>query len=139
MRRQPYILIAEDDADDRFLLEAAFKQNELLANLCFVKDGLQVITYLDAIPDAGELPDLIVLDLNMPVLNGLETLIQLQANRRYHKVPVVMYSTSDNEKDKSYCMRCGAVKFIIKGFNFQKICASARFFYEFAVGGEKIL
>ena len=60
------------------------------------------------------LPDLIVLDLNMPIWNGTQTLLQLKRSPRYRNIPVIIYSTSENENEKRKCLSYGALNFVVK-------------------------
>ncbi|MEJ0032864.1 MAG: response regulator [Bacteroidota bacterium] len=62
----------------------------------YFDNGETTISYLDGTKDANELPKLIVLDLNMPVLNGTQTLIYLKRTVRYKNIPVIIFSTSEN-------------------------------------------
>lgn len=131
MGRLPYILIAEDDEDDRFLLETAFRENQQGVQLSFVRDGLEIMNYLDRIDRRRPLPDLILLDVNMPLMGGTETLRLLKEDDRYKKIPVIIHSTSDSELDKHRCMNLGASGYLHKGSGFEKVRAAAHFIYEF--------
>lgn len=131
MRRQPYILIAEDDADDRFLLTSAFEEIQGPVKLSFVEDGFQVLHYLEAKDEAGALPDLIVLDLNMPLMNGPETLLLLKEHDRYKSIPVIIHSTSESETDRANCLRIGATHYLYKGSEYDKVVEAARFLHDF--------
>ena len=77
-------------------------------------NGQQALEYLNAITEDSELPKLIVLDLNMPILNGTQTLMQLKQNIRYRDIPVVIFSTSENENEKRKCMSLGAREYLVK-------------------------
>jgi CheY-like chemotaxis protein len=133
MRRHPYILVAEDDADDRFLLDSAFKEIHGQVKLSFVGDGYQVLDHLDASNGEG-LPDLIVLDLNMPLLNGPETLELLKGHDRYKAIPVIIHSTSEHETDKARCLDQGAAYYLYKGSGYHNVVQAAQFLHDFTVG-----
>jgi CheY-like chemotaxis protein len=130
MRRHPYILIADDDADDRFLMDSAFKEIEGLAKLSFVENGSQVLDYLNAINDGDALPDLIVLDLNMPLMNGPETLLLLKEHERYKRIPVIIHSTSESETDRARCLGIGAASYLYKGSGYDKVVEVAQFLHD---------
>ena len=83
MLQKPFMLIADDDEDDIYLMQSAFRESHLTVKVDFVQNGLQVLTYLDRIQEDNPLPDLIVLDLNMPMLGGRETLVRLKEDLRY--------------------------------------------------------
>lgn len=86
-----YILLADDDKDDRFFFEKALKGLAIATHLKTVVDGEQLISYLSV---AERLPDVLFLDLNMPRKNGLECLSEIKRNPKLKEIPVVIYSTS---------------------------------------------
>ena len=108
------ILIGEDDYEDQFILEEFFQDNGVKDQIAFERNGKKVIEYLENIPTADNLPDLIVLDLNMPILNGTQTLFELKNHQRFHDIPVIIYSTSNNEHEKRKCLNFGAVDYMVK-------------------------
>ena len=128
MTTRPYILIADDDQEDRFLLDIAFKEIGSFDIIHMVENGVQVINHLNAIKDNSLLPALIVLDLNMPVLNGIDTLSQLKTDQRFKNIPVIIHSTSMYEAEKEKCIKLGAIDFIKKPVSFDQMVSTARFF-----------
>lgn len=100
MTKRPYILIADDDQEDRYLLDIAFQEIASTDNIHMVENGVQVIEYLNNISEDFYLPNLIVLDLNMPILSGMETLLRLKSHIRFKDIPVVIHSTSMYELEK---------------------------------------
>jgi CheY-like chemotaxis protein len=129
--QKPYILIADDDQEDRFLLDIAFKEIGSFERICMVENGIQVMDHLIAIAATDILPALIVLDLNMPVLSGIDTLFQLKSNERFKDIPVIIHSTSMYEAEKEKCMQMGAVDFIKKPVSYDQMLSTAKFFQEF--------
>src|SRR5579875_156067 len=110
-----FILIAEDDADDRFLLQAAFEENGFKDKLQFVENGVEVIDYLNSIKATGalkKLPRFILLDLNMPKKDGREVLKELKQHAEFKKIPVVIFSTTNNEHEMRRCYELGANSYI---------------------------
>lgn len=101
--RPKKILLAEDDADDRIFFSDFLKWRTDIYLLPAVENGDEVLAFLEEAKDSAELPDLIILDQNMPRRNGLETLRTLKDNSRYQDIPVIVYSTyaDDNLKRKS--------------------------------------
>ena len=132
MLQHPFMLIADDDEDDIYLLDSAFKESHLAVKVDFVQNGLEVLTYLDRINSNNPLPDLIVLDLNMPLLSGRETLLKLKESLRYKNIPVVILTTSISEKEKAHCLEMGAALYLFKSSGFDKIVSTAKYLYEFS-------
>jgi CheY-like chemotaxis protein len=124
MREEIFILIAEDDADDRFLLQAAFEENGFTDRLHFVENGVEVLEYLNSL-DAGEndkkFPRFILLDLNMPKKDGREVLKELKQNPDLKKIPVVIFSTTNNEQEMRRCYELGANSYITKPNSFESL------------------
>jgi CheY-like chemotaxis protein len=117
--KQPItIVVAEDDDDDSLLLDKAFQENCSCIKLKFVHDGLELFDYLQAEPI---LPGLIITDMNMPNLNGIEILKRIKQDSRLLNIPVIVFTTSDEQDAivKSYCT--GANSFIRKPTTFDSL------------------
>lgn len=127
------ILLADDDAEDRFIIADAFNEIGIDDAVQFVEDGEKVIEYLNTPPTS--LPSLIVLDLNMPRLNGTETLRLLKSSDAHKNIPVIIFSTSINEIEKERCLKLGAVEYMVKPSRYADSIAAARYFYEFTDTG----
>lgn len=116
----PFVLIADDDPDDRMMVQEAFEERCPLCSLCFVQDGEELMTFLqnrasDRMENAGsQLPDLLLLDLNMPLKDGRESLIEIKNNPIYEAMPTVVMTTSESEEDKLFCQETGADAYIVK-------------------------
>ena len=94
------ILYAEDDFDDFMILSDAFKAFSENIELVRAENGLKVIDYLNDAKSGKDYPCLIILDLNMPVMDGKETLIRLKSADHYNDIPVVIFTTSSDVRDK---------------------------------------
>jgi len=106
------IILAEDDADDRILFQYALEEAATSVNLSTVKDGESLLNVLYG---THETPfDYIFLDINMPGKNGKECLKQIRNDRKFDKVPVVMLTTSSNQKDIEETYSKGASLYITK-------------------------
>lgn len=112
MTTAPKILYADDDSDDRFLLNESVVSSGLHASLVYVSNGLEAISYIEKTPD--DLPSLVVLDLNMPKMNGRETLQYLKTHPQYQNIPVIILSTSENKREMDACTEQGALSYFVK-------------------------
>jgi CheY-like chemotaxis protein len=133
MSQKPFILIADDDQEDRYLLHTAFEEIGRSNDIYLVENGLQVFSYLENSIAQTNMPALIVLDLNMPILNGMETLSRLKAHSLYKNIPVIMFTTSIHEVEKARCLEIGAADFIKKPARFQQTISTAKYLHESAI------
>lgn len=111
------ILVAEDDADDQMLLSEAFNASSYTGSLHFVLDGVELIRHLGE----SDLPDLVLLDLNMPKLSGHEVLQRLRGQDRLRGLPVVVLSTSGSTEDVTRAYRSGANTYLQKPRTFSAL------------------
>jgi len=124
------ILFADDDIEDQFIIQDAFREIGFADKISFVENGEEVLKYLDNL-DPQFLPALIVLDLNMPKMNGTETLRALKESEVYKNINTIIFSTSVNEKEKSECMELGAISYITKPIKYNESIETARQFYDY--------
>jgi CheY-like chemotaxis protein len=108
-----FVLYADDDVDDKDWVSEACRAIDSDLNVVFVENGRQVLDFL-AKEQSPVLPSLIVLDLNMPELDGRQTLQKLKANPSYQHIPVAIVTTSTNRIDKEVCQRLGASVYLTK-------------------------
>lgn len=109
------ILLADDDEDDRLLFGEVFADlPDDQYKLETVTNGEEVLTFLKNINNPTHLPDLIVLDQNMPVKSGKEALTQLKADEIYRNIPVVIYSTYNDPNFIKDCTELGVVAIVSK-------------------------
>lgn len=121
--RDMVILMADDDDDDYLLTKKALEGTSLLGGLVRVRDGAELFEYLTA---TGEhegkkttRPDVILLDLNMPRMDGREALRALKANDELRDIPVVVFTTSKAEEDIIRSYQLGVNSFITKPVTFE--------------------
>ena len=111
-----YILIAEDDEDDRMLLKSAFVETSQNINLVFVENGVELIEHFIKIENGliPALPSLLILDLNMPKKNGKEVLAELKEKEYFPKFKTVIFSTTNCETEKGKCREYGIAGYFVK-------------------------
>ena len=112
------IVFADDDADDRLLLQEAFEENDLKCTLDFVEDGVELIDYLTKNKTT---PSLILLDINMPRKDGKQVLQEIKTSDKWRHIPVVMFTTSKSPEDIRKCYDLGANSFIVKPSSFENL------------------
>jgi CheY-like chemotaxis protein len=120
------ILIAEDDADDRYLLQTAFTEIGYPEKIDFVENGIEVLNYLDDIyarnnMEDKALPGFILLDLNMPKKDGREVLKELKQHPVFKKIPVIVFTTTKNEIEIKRCYELGANSYVVKPISFDAL------------------
>jgi two-component system response regulator len=119
------ILLVEDNLAHQRITEYALKQGGVAIQVSVVHDGQQALDYLgrqEAYADETRfpVPDLILLDLNLPKRDGREVLRVIKTDPGLREIPVVIVSTSDREEDVSYAFKMGAVAYISKSSGFDK-------------------
>jgi CheY-like chemotaxis protein len=102
------ILLAEDDSDDAFFFFDFLRNRPDIDLLPSVTNGVEVIDYLNRASKTGTLPDIIVLDQNMPKLSGKETLQSIRANQLFQDIAVAIYSTYVGPQLTEECLQLGA-------------------------------
>ncbi len=105
MKTNPTIFIADDDEEDITLLQDSLIDRNSMVNCMTFHNGLVLLNYLNT--HIEELPDLIVLDINMPVKNGFVTLHELKQNPLLKSIPVIMLTSSVRQEDESRCLQMG--------------------------------
>ncbi len=119
------ILIADDDPDDREMINDAFKENRLANDLRFVNDGVELMEYLrksGKYKDDSPRPGLILLDLNMPKKDGREALKEIKSDASLRSIPVVVLTTSKAEEDIFRSYNLGVNSFVTKPVKFEALC-----------------
>ncbi|MDH7463061.1 response regulator [Chitinophagaceae bacterium 26-R-25] len=127
---QAKILLVDDDMEDRFLIEDSFKEIGVSDLLHFEENGENALNYLEQSFYKDALPCLIILDLNMPKMNGTQILRFLKDNDKFINLPVIIFSTSLNAIEKEECLRLGAYSYVIKPVFYKDSIDTARMFYD---------
>lgn len=129
MKNKP-ILLVEDNEDDVRLTQRAFRLNNITNELVVVGDGLAALNYLKAATDATDekaysrLPAVILLDLKLPKIDGLEVLRQIRANPALRRQPVVVLTTSKEDQDILRSYDLGANSYIRKPVDFEQFTSA---------------
>lgn len=120
-----FILIAEDDADDRFLLQTVFEEKGYTDRIEFVENGVELIDFLDNIEDKKTstpvYPAFILLDLNMPKKDGREALKEIKLHPVFKKIPVIVFTTTKSENEIKRCYELGANTYVVKPVSFDAL------------------
>jgi CheY-like chemotaxis protein len=115
------ILLVEDDEVDVMNVRRAFRQSHIMNPIVVASDGIDALAMLRS----GEVPSdrrLILLDLNMPRMNGIELLRELRADPALHATPVVVLTTSDDERDKVEAYNLHVAGYLLKPVTFGSFC-----------------
>lgn len=117
MSRLPIILLVDDDEDHLFVAERAITRAGIPARLCMARDGKEALRVLDqeTAPGGGPVA-LVMLDLRMSGMDGLEMLRDLRSDPRLRAVPVVVISSSDRPEEVREAYACGANSYVVKRF-----------------------
>jgi len=108
-----HIIIAEDDIDDGEIIEQSFLKHPSFDKISIVKNGKELLEFLKT---ANHKPDVILTDINMPIINGLEALAEISNDAELSKITAFAYSTSINPIYESKCLQYGVKAFLIKPF-----------------------
>lgn len=126
MNKSVTILIADDDADDRLMIRDALSESRLVNNLNFVENGEELLDYLlhrgkFMNLETSPRPGLILLDLNMPKMDGREALKEIKSHPELKRIPVVVFTTSKAEEDVYRTYNLGVNSFVTKPVTFDSL------------------
>jgi two-component system response regulator len=124
-RKEKIILLVEDNPDDELLTLMAFKDNNITNEVVVAHDGAEALEFLFGKENASQpledyLPQVILLDLNLPKVNGLEVLQQIRSHPRTRLLPVVILTSSKEEVDIIKSYRLGANSYVRKPVDFEQ-------------------
>lgn len=125
------LLIADDDADDRMMIREAIEENRMQNDVRFVNDGAELLEYLRrqgkySNPAHSPLPGLILLDLNMPKVDGRTALREIKQDPSLRQIPIVVLTTSKAEEDVSSARHLGVDSFVTKPVTFSALVEMIR-------------
>ena len=120
--KQFNILLVEDDEVDVMNVKRAFKKNNIINPLYLANNGLEALQLLES--GSVKTPLIIILDINMPKMNGIEFLQRLRANDIFKSITVFVMTTSDNDKDKIEAYNLNVAGYILKPLSFEKFIST---------------
>jgi two-component system response regulator len=125
------ILLVEDNANDEALTQRALKKAHIMNKVVVARDGAQALDYLFAkgdfaARDIGELPQVVLLDLNLPKVGGLDVLRAIRADERTKLLPVVVLTSSKQERDLVEGYSLGANSYVVKPVDFSQFSEAVR-------------
>ena len=112
-----HIVIAEDDSDDADVMYETFNKNPNFGKVSIVNNGEELLNYLKSTSNA--IPDVVLTDINMPILDGIEALQQILNDINLKTIPCFVYSTSINPAYKEKCDVLGVKAYLIKPYSFE--------------------
>lgn len=121
MKSPEYVIIlADDDLDDQLIIKDIFSRHSDAVTVLNVLDGEETLRLLERLQKKSITPCLIILDINMPKMNGRQTLLHLKEDERLKNIPVVLFSTSNTETDKDFAHAHGA-SYVTKPFTYKNM------------------
>ncbi len=111
------LFITDDDAEDRDLLRDALLQERYDGAIEVASDGEEFMQKLAGLKQAHTLPHLLVLDLNMPLKDGYQVLQELKADNMLSEIPVIVFTSSLDEREATRCIEYGCLKLLRKPYN----------------------
>lgn len=114
------IIFVDDDEDDRFIFQEGFTQAGCNKMFIQYENGEQLFDFLES-SSREQMPSMILLDLNMPILDGREVLQKIKTDARWSHIPVIVFTTSRLDKDRKSCYELGANCFITKPSEYKQI------------------
>jgi CheY-like chemotaxis protein len=120
MKNDHQILIVDDDEEDHLILLDYFREKGIADKVWFVENGQQALTYFTSVTELSDLPRLVVLDMQMPVLDGVQTLAEMKQLPRLKEIPVIILSTSENDFERNKALSLGALDYLAKPVTLQE-------------------
>jgi two-component system response regulator len=111
------ILLVEDNPNDAELTLRALRKTDIGARLAIARDGAEALEYLLG---GRPMPKVVFLDLKLPKIDGMEVLRRIRADERTHSIPVVVLTSSQEERDITECYRLGVNSYVVKPVEFDK-------------------
>ncbi|MES2703298.1 MAG: response regulator [Bacteroidota bacterium] len=119
------ILLVEDNPDDAMLAMMALKESRIVNNIIHLKDGAEALDFIfhegvySDLPEESH-PKVILLDIKMPKVNGIEVLRRVKADDKTREIPIVIFTSSDEDPDVEECYRLGVNSYVVKPLDFDQ-------------------
>jgi len=129
MKKELTIILAEDDEGHATLIKRNLKRSGLLNEIIHFKDGQETLDFLNNVKDKNgknNLPSLLLLDIKMPKVNGIEVLRQVKQDPSLKKMPVIMITTTDDPREIATCHELGCSNYITKPIDYDKFVSAIR-------------
>lgn len=120
MIKKAKILLVEDNISDQVMVQRALEDCKISCDLLIANHGLEAINMLSEWPSSEGLPDLILMDINMPVMDGMSAVKKIRENSKIKHIPIIMLSTSDAERDVVESYQIGVNAFLTKPISDQE-------------------
>ena len=111
---QKYVLYADDDADDRETFVEMMRSVDDSLSVMTVENGRKLLDFLNSLAPGENFPCFVIVDMNMPVMNGFETLIDIKSHPVYRQIPVVIFTTSSTPDERQSILNAGGEDVLIK-------------------------
>ncbi|RYD79881.1 MAG: response regulator [Sphingobacteriales bacterium] len=140
MQKEAHILIVEDNQGDIVLMTKRFKELGIECCISICRDGSEAKEYLEQQENGKNvnIPDLIILDFNLPKKNGRELLHEIKTNERLMKTPIIVFTSSDDQDDVEDAYAEYANSYVVKPFGLEKYYATIDAIYEFWIRSAKL-
>jgi CheY-like chemotaxis protein len=126
--REKYILYADDDSDDQETMRDMIAAIDPQLEVVSCENGMEALEFLRSLPENATYPCFIIMDINMPRFDGMQTLQKIKADKNLKNIPVVMFSTSSLDRDIDVSMKLGAQDYITKPVHSEEMArVTARF------------
>jgi len=133
-KNKKYVLYADDDVDDHMFLRDIVIEKMPDLDIIACEHGMQLLQWLEKLSPEDRLPCCIILDINMPVLSGIQTLNILKSHAVFKAIPVIMFTTSSSAHDAQQSLLLGAESFLTKPFDYRQFQVIADKFLLFCKG-----
>ncbi len=123
MNQSMEIILVEDNKSDADLIMRALKKNNVTNKIVHLQDGQEALDFFEASYSAANgmeaIPRIILLDLKMPKVNGIQVLAQLKSNEQTKNIPIIMLTSSKEESDLDECYKLGVNSYVVKPLTFE--------------------